>query len=197
VLDVGGAKVVIALPAGWCVYPEPLQSTLKGNFTSVSPENVPLLYFGDCAQIQLNLRNGTRIRDFGLVAIPRVALTANAGTNRARALDQIAATMTRHDGERALTSQRDRINKADMGITVGEVRPLGLLGRDASGVYVGLLQRFRTDQDDVRQMIIYATTVLSRRMISYYMYGDHRDERSLQALLTKAQAELARTVASN
>ncbi len=52
-------------------------------------------------------------------------------------------------------------------------------------------------REDFRQVGLIGFAVLNRRLLNYNMYADYAGDGSLRALLQRAQAEMARAVASN
>ena len=195
-IDVGGVTIRMSLPPGWCVYPDATFKLILERYETIDRSVVPHVFYGDCAQVEANTRDQQRIRDFGNLGSPRDYLGRTVhepGT----LLDKIAAALQSQDTGAAMSSMRDRLNQAELGIEVGKIRPLGLVGRDENAVYGGFLTSAKMATEKFRQLGILGITVVKGRLLFSYVYADYENEDTLTALLARAQARVAQLRSDN
>lgn len=195
-LDVGGVTIDFSPIPGWCVYPDPTLRAVLQQYQQTDQTNVAHIFFGDCGQVEANTRHGTRIRDFGYLATPREFLSVEIG-NRRGFIDEMAEALRTHDPNPAVMSIRDRLNNAEFDIQVGETRLLGRIGQDENAVYSGLLARLRIGSEKFNQVGVYGLTAIKNRIVTCYIYSDHKDESTVKAALSRAQSQIAQLVNSN
>ena len=196
-LRVGDAGVLFEPPIGWCIYPEALTARIGDYILAASAENVIHVVFGECGQVQRALAAGERVRDYGILMTPRVAANADAGTDRAGLVALMTKTMLENGAAPEFGAARDRVNAVRRDIRVGQTIPLGMLAVDANGVYSGMMMRWTFGPQDVTIVGSYGMTLASRRLLSYYLYGDYLDQDSVGELVTRTKLEIARLTTLN
>jgi hypothetical protein len=195
-IDIGGVTVQASPPPGWCVYPDATFKFVLQQYEKVDRTNVPHVFFGDCGQIDANTQAQARIRDFGYLGTPRDYLGYQVG-DLGPVLDALAESLKAQDFSPETSSIRDKLNKAEVGIQVGEMRSLGLLGRDERAVYSGLLTNARTATEEYRQIGIVGITAVRGRLLFCYVYADYANDDTLAAVLARAQVQVAQLWSEN
>ena len=112
-------------------------------------------------------------------------------------LDAMAETLKAQDFSPETTSMRDKLNKAEIGIQVGEMRSLGLVGRDERAVYSGLLSSAKTATEAYRQVGIAGITAVRGRILICYVYADYENDGTMAAALARAKAQVAQVWSEN
>lgn len=195
-IAIGGVTIQVPLPPGWCVYPDDTLQKVLQAYKSVDQTNEPHVFYGVCEQVDANTRELTRIRDFGYLGTPRDYLDRDVG-EPAGFLDEMARTLKSQDLNPEASSMRDKLNKARLGLQVGSMRSLGLVGRDENAVYSGFLTTAKTATEKFQQLGVMGVTAVKGRLLFCYTYADYENEDTLNALLARTQAQVARLRAEN
>jgi hypothetical protein len=195
-IDIGGVTIEASPPPGWCFFSDATFKAVRRRYESIDQKMVVHVFYGDCRQVDANTRTSQMVHDFGSLATPRSYLDRTIDDRRAF-LDATAKSIKSRDIDQTVTSLRDKVNKALLGIQVGEVRSLGVVGRDENAVYSGLLTSLKTTEEKFKQVGILGITAIRGRFLTCYVYADYESEETVSALLARAQAQVARLMAEN
>jgi hypothetical protein len=194
--DVGGVTIRFTPKPGWCVYPEATLRTVLERFQRADQVDVAHTFFGDCRQVAANAQSHTRIHDFGYLATPRKLVTTDPGS-RSAFIKSVSDGLKARDPYPTAISIRDRLNKAELGFKIGEVRPLGFVDLDEYAVYSGLIQSLTIGSEQFQQAGIWGMTVVNGRVVYSYIYSDYTDQGSVEKLITRAKLQVARLIRAN
>jgi hypothetical protein len=194
--DVGGVTIRFSPKPGWCVYPKETLQTALDRFYRADQTNVAHTFFGDCRQVAAAAQSQTRIHDYGYFVTPRKYLTSNPGS-RSQFVKIMSDALKAQDPYPDLTSILDKLNKAELGFQIGEMRPLGFIDEDQYAVYSGAIQSLTVGSEQFQQVGVWGLTVVNGRMVFSYVYSDFVDESSVLTVIASAKSQVARLIQAN
>jgi hypothetical protein len=193
----GGVTIDASPPPGWCFYPDATLKAMLQEYESVEQPLVVHVFYGDCRQVDANTQALQPIHDFGSLTTPR-NYPGGGGVDDLRSfLDETAADVQAQDINPTATSVRDKLNKAQLGIQVGEARSLGLVGRDEFAVYSGVLVGSKVAAGEFTQLVIIGITAIKGRILFSYVNADYESEETVNAVLARSQAQVAQLWRAN
>jgi hypothetical protein len=205
-VTIGGTPVDLTAPSGQCELEAGRPGDarmLQTTETALSGVGNRLLaFFADCKQLD-DWRAGKRplLEDFAQYQ----AAAATIGAPPPPAPDDIIkqnCAAQRKEGERTLsrlaTDIKTRIEEAIRGVTVNQVRFLGVVGEEPGVCYGAIVQRFRAETGkDVTIVGVYATMFVRGKLVHYYLYTPYRSAQTVTALVARHKLNVAALLAAN
>jgi len=191
---IGGVMLSFAPPAGYCLYPPALLTTVVAQQAKINPDNVIHAVFADCGELRQSAATQERIRDFGMVMTPKSQIDTNVGSAE---LDRIVGATV--DPAVAKQTLDQRLRGAQSRLRLQTFSSLGMLDRDSHAAYFGYLFRASDGAGGFDQVCVMALASEKNRLVSYYLYSDYsRDARTtLHLLLQRVKAGLGDLDARN
>ena len=201
---IGGQPAVVELPDGYCAMSEiePSDARLIGFLRNANAgTNTVRLVFAECLQLQ-RWRRGEQetLDDYGYLSTPDQY--ENTPVNMP--LPDFVALMSKSlngagmkDFERGIEMGEDRVRKHMPDIEVNGSQNLGVIFEDDRAVYVGIVQKLRTEGGSEKVVLgSVMNTMLKNRVTHMYLYTEFGDD-ALATLLGNSRTLVDRTVAAN
>ncbi|NNE83811.1 MAG: hypothetical protein HKN28_07555 [Alphaproteobacteria bacterium] len=200
----GGQSAHVELPDGYCVMTEfePSDARLIG-FLRVANQgtNTVRLTFANCSQL-VRWRKGElqTLDDYGYVSTPDQFETTPVNMELPAFIELISKSLNSggmKDFERGIEEGTDRVNERIPEIKINETQNLGVIFEDDKALYVGIVQKLRTEFGDEKVILgSTANTVLKNRVAHIYLYTAFSDN-ALGTLLDNSRTLVDRTIAAN
>jgi hypothetical protein len=123
---IGGVTLSFAPPAGYCLYPPALLTTVVAQQAKINPDNVIHAVFADCGELRQSAATQERIRDFGMVMTPKSQIDTNVGSAE---LDRIVGATV--DPAVAKQTLDQRLRGAQSRLRLQTFSSHGMLDRDS------------------------------------------------------------------
>lgn len=200
--DVLGAKVALPVPPGYC----PLRLREPADKQAIeiiervhAGRNTMLLMFANCLELEAYRRDGTPLKNYGTYLAPDSA-TEPVKVSRAVFSGIMAKQFEEQKAsiEQAQENAKNQHNAEGKGASLAESDILGVVHKDASAAYHGVVQNWQTEgSEKLRVSMIAALTVVRERVISINLQGPHRGKKSLRKLLRRQKRNIKRLVSAN
>jgi hypothetical protein len=202
----GEASIALTTPAGQCeLDPKQAGDARMLQITTGALEGVGsrlLAFYADCKQLA-DWRTGKRplLEDFSQYQTAIASIDAPAPASPDDTVKQICAAQ-RQEGEKALngvaTDIKSRIEEAIRGVTVNQMRFLGVVAEEQGVCYAALAQRFKAETGkDVTLVSVYATTFVKGKLIHYYLYSPYRSAQTVASVLAKHKINVSALLQAN
>lgn len=203
---IGQTPVTLTPPSGQCELDagQPGDARmLQTTETALSGVGNRLLaFFADCKQLA-DWRTGKRplLEDFAQYQVAAATVDAAPPPDTDDFIKQVCARQ-RKEGERTLTGLatdiKTRIEEAVRGVTVNQVRFMGVMAEEPGVCYAAMVQRFRAETGkDVTIVGVYATLFVKGKLVHYYVYTPYRSAQTVTALLARHKLNVAALIAAN
>ena len=176
-VDIDGAAVTLAVPAGHCPLDRanPFDRTVIETVErAVATSNRVLVAFAECGQLA-EVRAGQRrvLDDFGQYMSPlRGGKVDSAAPDFAQKMTEVFKSQGAQLMQGAEAETREKISAMRLGIRMGENRLLGVLRTDQRASYLGLVQNLGLpDGSNKIQLGIVAMGVVKQRIVSLNVYS--------------------------
>lgn len=203
---IGAVSIVLPTPAGQCELDpkQPSDARLlqvtEGALAGVG--NRLLAVYANCKQLT-DWRTGKRelLEEFAQYQTAVAAADAPAPSTPNETLKQ-HCTKERQEGEKAMSGLapdiKTRIEEAVRGVTVNQIRYLGVIADEPGACYAAMAQRFKTETGkDVTLVGVYATMFIKGKIVHYYLYSPYRSAQTVTALLARHKPNVAALMAAN
>jgi hypothetical protein len=204
-VKVGQASLVLPAPTGQCEL-DPKQAgdarmlkTTEDMLTGVG--NRLLAFYADCKQLT-DWRAGKRLlEDFAQYQTAISTLDAAAPAAPEEAIREICSNQ-RREGEKTLsgvaTDIKSRIEEAVRGVTVNQVRFLGVVAEEPGVCYSAQAQRFKAENGkDVTLVSICATMFIKGKLVHYYLYSPYRSAQTVTSALARHKLNVSALLQAN
>ncbi len=210
-LRVGDETVAFDPGPGYCILDEGTYEVDRVLFDIQRKANAGIndvvAIFVDCAELDgMRAGTGAGMSRYGILLATHIKgrLQKVRGVDRASFLDQVAQVVEQgiDIDEKTIT---ERVNQAldpalrdEMGdLTVSGLRQLGMLHRDGSAIYQGLLARSEAAGMSKVVAGVSAQTLVHGYVLQYSLYRDYADQGTLDALLGEIRPLMTDLVARN
>jgi hypothetical protein len=203
--SIGGMAVNLPPPAGYCELTEgqPSDAAMLNTVGGMIDKggNRLLSISAECKQLE-DWRAGRR----PLLANYAQYQTLKAWENDlpATPAEVIKATCAhaRAQGESLLNAitpgVQKRFDEVMHTVKINEMKFLGVVGEDAKTCYSAMLQRIRAqDGTDIAQVVVFATTVIKRKLLYYYLFAPYVSGQSVTDVYSQLRRNVAALEASN
>jgi hypothetical protein len=203
---IGRTAVALTAPAGQCELEPGLPGDarmLQTTETALSGVGNRLLaFFADCQQLA-DWRAGKRplLEDFAQYQVAAATIDAPPPPAPDDFMKQHCAAQ-RKEGERTLSGLaadiKTRIEEAVRGVTVNQVRFMGVMAEEPGVCYAAMVQRFKAETGkDVTLVGVYATLFVRGKLVHYYLYTPYRSAQTVTALVARHKLNVAALFAAN
>jgi hypothetical protein len=203
---IGQTPVTLTPPTGQCELDasQPgdarMLKTTETALTGVG--NRLLAFFADCKQLA-DWRTGKRplLEDFAQYQVAAATVDAAPPPAPDEFIKQHCAVQ-RKEGERTLSGLakdiKTRIEEAVRGVTVNQVRFMGVMAEEPGVCYSAMVQRFKAETGkDVTIVGVFATLFIKGKLVHYYLYTPYRSAQTVTALVAKHKLNAAALIAAN
>lgn len=161
--------------------------------------NRVLAIFADCGQLDAMRAKGVILSNYAMYLMPLSAGEAPLPMPRADLLEELARALTQNDPfARARDTVRDRIADADMAIELQDMVGLGLLHRDDTAVFTGVLTRTAIEGGAVDvSAVVSAMTLVSGRIVSLNLAAPYEGQQTVDRLLDQQRGNVRHMIESN
>jgi hypothetical protein len=161
--------------------------------------NLVMAMFADCGELESLRNQGRALDNYGGYLAPLSAGTEPLAMPRSQFLAAIAQAVAQQDPVAAIEGEmRERVERANLSLEVGEMAGLGLIHQDDTAVYTGVIQSLvMQDGSSERVVAITGITLVQGHPVSVNLFAPFRDSATLEGLLAAQQQNLARFVAAN
>lgn len=201
---IGGRSAQVELPNGYCAMSElkPSDARLIGFLrTANKGTNTVRLTFADCSQLQL-WRTGEleTLDDYGYISTPDKLENTPVNMKLPAFVELMSKSLNgagMKDFERGVEEGTDRAKEQLPQIEFNELQNLGIIFEDNRAVYLGIIQKLRTEGGAEKVVLgSAANTMLNNRVAHIYLYTTFSDD-ALATLLGNARTLVDRTIAAN
>jgi hypothetical protein len=202
---VGEASITLTAPPGQCELDAKLPGdagmlkTTEDTLTGVG--NRLLAFYADCKQLT-DWRAGKRLlEDFAQYQTVIAAVEAQAPAAPEETIKELC-TKQREEGEKTMSglspNLKARIEEAVRGVTVNQVRFLGVVAEEPGVCYAAMAQRFKAETGkDVTLVAVFASMFLKGKIVHYYLYSPYRSAQTVTAVLAKHKLNVAALLSAN
>lgn len=200
--DLYGTRIDLPMPAGYCRMSEeiPADRDLISLLRDInSGRNIVLAMFADCAELR-SFRTGDAVLSrMGSYLAPFAAAHRTIKMSRAAFAGVVAKQLQRKDKVSAAHAEaRKKVEEADANARMEENVNLGLLHRDDTGAFLGLLQNWSYEGGETtRVAVVTAMTVVRRKVISINLSAPHRGWATVERLLAAQRGNIGRLIDAN
>ncbi|MDH3473566.1 MAG: hypothetical protein OEM59_07725 [Rhodospirillales bacterium] len=161
--------------------------------------NLVMAMFADCAELESLRRQGRALDNYGGYLAPLSAGLEPLAMPRSQFLAAIAQAVAQQDPVAAIEGEmRERVERADLALEVGEMSGLGLIHQDDTAVYTGVIQSLvMADGSSERVVAITGITLVQGHPVSVNLFAPFRDGGTVESLLVLQRQNLARFVTAN
>jgi hypothetical protein len=200
----GGKSAQIELPDGYCLMTEfePSDARLIGILRAANQgASTVRLTFANCAQL-VRWRKGElqTLDDYGYVATPDKFENTPVNMALPAFVDLVSRSLDSEgmrNFEQDIEVATDRVNERIPQIKLNETQNLGVIFKDDKALYIGLIQKLRTEFGDEKVLLgSTANTVLKNRVAHIFLYTVFNDD-ALATLLDNSRTLVDRTIAAN
>ena len=116
-------------------------------------------------------------------------------------LKQLCSNLCR-ERERAITGLtsdiKTRVEQAVRGVTINQMRFLGVVAEEPGVCYAAMVQRLKGDTGkDIIIVAVYATMFIKGKGVLYYLFSPYRSAQTVTALLTDHKVDVAALLSAN
>jgi hypothetical protein len=194
--------VALPLPQGHCPMSE--QQPAEREIIELTRQinqgrNFVMAMFADCGELESLRGEGRALDNYGGYLAPISAGTEPLAMPRGQFLAAIAKAFAQQDPVAAIEDEmRERVERADLALEVGEMAGLGLIHQDDTAVYTGVIQSLvMEDGSSERVVAITGITLVQGHPVSVNLFAPFRDSATVETLLVAQRQNLARFVAAN
>jgi hypothetical protein len=203
---VGQASITLTVPSGQCEL-DPQQAgdarLLQVTEKMLSGAGNRLLgFYADCKQLA-DWRTGKRplLEDFAQYQTLIAVADAPAPAAPVETLKEFCRQQ-RQEGEKAVSGVapdlKTRIEEAIRGVTVNQVRFLGVVAEEPGVCYAAMAQRFKAETGkDVTLVAVFASTFIKGKIVHYYLFSPYRSAQTVGVLLARHKPNVAALLAAN
>ncbi len=161
--------------------------------------NRVLAIFADCGQLDAMRAKGAVVSNYAMYLMPLSAGEEPLEMPRADLIDALAHALTQDDPfALARDTVQERIAEADMSIELQDMVGLGLLHRDDTAVFTGVLTRTAIDGADVDvSAVVSAMTLVSGRIVSLNLAAPYEGQQTVDSLLAQQRGNIRLLLDSN
>jgi hypothetical protein len=205
-VKLGAASITLTAPAGQCDL-DPAQAG-DARMLQITEKmltgagNRLLAFYADCKQLA-DWRTGKRplLEDFAQYQTSLAAADAPAPAAPEETLKQFCSSQ-RREGEKTVSGIapdiKSRIEEAMRGVTVNQVRFLGVVAEAPGVCYSAMAQRFKAETGkDVTLIAVFASLFIKGKIVHYYLYSPYRSAQTVTAVLARHKPNVAALLAAN
>jgi hypothetical protein len=205
-VKVGEASITLTVPAGQCELDPKLPGDARmlqvteGALTGVG--NRLLGFYADCKQLT-DWRTGKRplLEDFAQYQTVIASANAPAPAAPEETIKQLCSKQ-RQEGEKTMTGLapdlKTRMEEAVRGVTVNQMRFLGVVAEEPGVCYAAMAQRFKAETGkDVTLIAVFASMFVRGKIVHYYLYSPYRSAQTVTTVLAKHKLNVSALLAAN
>ena len=161
--------------------------------------NYVLGMFADCKELIAWREGRDGLGQYGSFLSPVNTHGRQLPMERGDFVAEVAKQFTDSDPFAAAADRvRQRVEEAEMFVELGETVPLGLLGTDELGAYIGVLQRVSDEYGQTYDIVaVTGMTLVQRQVVSVNLWAPYEGQRSVDQLLNQQRNALRRLVDAN
>jgi len=191
-------------PAGFCDL-DPSQPADQEMLSVIQQlnagHNQVLAISADCDQLDSLRAKGKLLTNYAMYLMPLSAGELPVSMSRAELIETIAASLGQFDGalDRAEDIMRDRLNEADAAIELQDLVNIGLLHRDDTALFTGILTRAMdpgTGKEEVTAVVT-GLTLVSNRIVTLNLSAPYSGRPTLDGLLDEQRNNIQRLIDAN
>ena len=189
--------IALMPPEGMCPFAGKAEADNTRNQIKVDPHSDLLIAFGDCAQLSAYNDRNLRIRDFAQVKSLKSTAATTYKKSRADVLKELAPEFGAPEVTTEADNAKNRVNQANLGVKMNEVRTLGVVDSDDRALYVGILIGYDNQGALRSQTCVIAVTVLRQKLIAISFYTDNSGLQEINGTIARARKYIDRMIALN
>ena len=161
--------------------------------------NRVLAIFAECGQLQAMRAKGAIVSNYAMYLMPLSAGDAPLEMPRAELIEALAQALNQNDPfARARDTVRERIEEADMAIELQDMVGLGLLHRDDTAVFTGVLTRTAVEGAGIDvSAVVSGMTLISGRIVSLNLAAPYDGQETVDSLLAQQRGNIRQFLDSN
>lgn len=161
--------------------------------------NRVLSIFADCGELDALRGKGVTLSNYAMYMMPMSAGEAPIMLSRAEVIELLANAFQETDPVgQARDTVRDRIAEADMAIELQELVGLGMLHRDDTALFTGVLTRTAADNGDVDvSAVITGMTLVGGRLVTLNLGAPYEGQQTIDGLLLRQRENLRQLIDAN
>ena len=161
--------------------------------------NRVLAIFAECGQLEAMRAKGAIVSNYAMYLMPLSAGEAPLEMPRAELIEAFAQALTQNEPfAQARETARDRIAEADLAIELQDMVGLGLLHRDDTAVFTGVLTRTAVEGAGIDvSAVVSGMTLISGRIVSLNLAAPYEGQQTVESLLAQQRGNIRQLLDSN
>jgi hypothetical protein len=198
----GGVLINLPIPAGFCELSASNSADNRllaamGEMLSKSGNQL-LVESADCQQLaDWRARKRQFLDDYTQYQTPIASMESSSPPERI----QQTCTALRAESEKIVSNQKPdlkaRVENALKQANLNEPTSIGVLAEDAAACYGGMIQKFRTEEGDKTQLVVFALTIVKKKGILVYRGAGYTSSDTVTEVLTNLKITVASLYAAN
>jgi len=196
--------IEVTAPSGYCALDrsKATEATILDTFGKTQGDtNKIALIFVDCKALETSRQSGNYdLSRYGMILVPtpRGTVPKYAAGTRSDYIDEMSKQFPDFDATRAVEQAKARLNTA--GVTVNGLQMLGVLAKDDTAIYLGVVAEGVVDPSDNRQhrvLGIVGLTLVNEIPVSVNIYRTDAGDDAVAAMIAEDKANVAALIAAN
>ena len=161
--------------------------------------NRVLAIFADCGELDAMRGKGVTLSNYAMYLMPMAAGDAPIAMSRQDMIEALADAFSETDAVgQARDTIRDRLSEADMAIELQELVGLGLLHRDDTALFTGVLTRTEAQDTGVEvSAVVTGMTLVGGRLVSLNLGAPYDGQRTVDDLLARQRRNVKALIDAN